>query len=359
MDETATIKTGKVDKSTAEADIKIDKRVTLKVVKKGKTATRKADKTGKAKKQGKRFTLRVSPLYVVMAAAMLVFGQGYEILVYTAVVVLHELAHAEAANRLGYVLHGFKLMPYGAQLSGGFENIKRRDEIIIAAAGPAFNLLLAIPAVALWWLIPSSYYITELFVTANVFTAIFNLLPVFPLDGGRIFLAALSAKKPRNKAYKAVRITGFVFATILTGFFVLSLFYKINFSFAVAAVFMLVSSIIPDKNSYYQRLYSMAYTGERLKRGLAVREIMVDKDSTVLKLSRMLSGGHYTRFLITGEDLRVKMTLTETELEELSGRLSANDVIYNNKKLPAEFKHKQQGAAHNKIIKECDFAEKV
>lgn len=288
------------------------------------------------KKPGQAFSVRVSIFYILMAAIMIFLGKGYEIAVYTSVVVLHELAHAEIAQRLGYALKSFRLMPYGASLTGDFEGVKIKHEVFIAIAGPLFNLCLTIPAVALWWLIPKSFYITELFVTANLFIALFNLLPIFPLDGGRVLLALLSQKVPRNKAYKTIRIIGYIFSALMLALFIVSFFYKVNFSFAIVAVFIFVSSFLPDKNSYYQRLYSLAFRSERLKRGLPVREIMVDSLSTVIHLNRLLNGNYYTRFIIVGDDMKKIMTITESELEQIALKLPPNEKIINYKKISSK-----------------------
>ncbi|MDE7395229.1 MAG: site-2 protease family protein, partial [Clostridiales bacterium] len=152
--------------------------------------------------------LRISPLVFLFALVMLFFRQGVALIGYTVAVVLHEMAHAEVARRRGYALTQVKIMPYGASLTGKFEGAGWKDEVRIAAAGPLMNLILAVLCVALWWLLPVTYFFTETFVIACVCTALSNLLPVFPLDGGRVFLAVMSCRVPRERAYKVVRLLG-------------------------------------------------------------------------------------------------------------------------------------------------------
>ena len=130
----------------------------------------------------------VSPLLIVMIAALIACGYVFDCIIYFSTIVLHELAHAEVSLRLGYSLDRFALMPYGASLKGEFEGVRAKDEILIAVAGPLFNVVVAVICTALWWLVPTSYAFTDRLVAANVFTALFNLLPIFPLDGGRALL---------------------------------------------------------------------------------------------------------------------------------------------------------------------------
>ena len=260
--------------------------------------------------------LRVSPLVFVFVCVMLFLRQGVVLVGYLAAVVLHEMAHAEVAKRRGYALTQMKLMPYGAALSGQFEGAGWKDEVCIAAAGPLMNLILAVLCVALWWIVPVTYFFTETFVLACVCTALTNLLPVFPLDGGRALLAVMSRRVPRQRAYKVVRVLGYLFCTLFSALFVLSVFYGLNLTFALMAVFLLTGTLFPDKTSRYQRLYSMAFRSEKLKHGLPVRETMVLDSLSLYALSKMLNGNYYQRFIVVNERLEEVGTLGERALED-------------------------------------------
>lgn len=252
-----------------------------------------------------------------MLLVLIASGYALEACSYFLAVVMHELCHAALAARLGYALNAFKLMPYGASLTGDFEGAGGVDEIKIALIGPFSNLVAAVCFIALWWVFPSTYFITEIFVFANLFTAVINLTPIFPLDGGRALLAALSMKYSRRKVYAVMRIFGYIFSGILC---IMSgiVYGKINFSFLLMAVFIFVSTIIPDKRCKYERLYSMAYRRSKIEKGLPIREVMVFSDTPVFKLIKMLKGEVYTRFVIVDTNMRKIGEVTETELERLS-----------------------------------------
>lgn len=271
----------------------------------------------------------VSPLLVAMLAALVLLGYFYDCVIYLTTIVLHELAHAEASIRLGYTLDRFVLMPYGAALKGDFEGVRPRDEIIIAVTGPLFNASVAVICVALWWIYPPIYVFTDRLVAANIFTAAFNLLPVFPLDGGRALLAALSVRLPRQKAYRRMRIFGYIFAPVFAIFFVLVAVFGggVNFSFALAGAFILFATVLPDKNSVYRRVYSMAYFSERLGRGLKVVEIMVPDSLSLIKLDRMLNSNYYTSFIIVDEKMNRLGVVSETRLEELCKKFSPDEKV--------------------------------
>ena len=259
--------------------------------------------------------IKVSFWVVLMAAIAIATGHLREILSYAAAVILHEFAHATVAARLGYTLDCIKIMPYGAALTGEFETARPRDEFLIAIAGPLSNVVFSVLFVAVWWLVPSLFYYTEIYVLANVFTALVNLLPIFPLDGGRAALALLSVRFERGKAYKAMRVLGLVLG--VAGIALAAVFFRrLNFSYFSFLVFVFASSVFPDKSNTYRRLYGMSYRMKKIRSGLTVREIMVHRDTTLIACSKLLSPNYYARFTVTDDTMKCVGTLSETQLED-------------------------------------------
>ena len=139
-----------------------------------------------------------------------VFGMGLMILLFTCVV-LHELGHSLVAQRFGLTVREIVLLPIGgvARLEKNPE--KPLHELLIAAAGPLVNVAIAVllffaggVAANLGAFEATSFLAPErppsfavlwawLFL-ANVGLALFNLIPAFPMDGGRVLRAALAMK---------------------------------------------------------------------------------------------------------------------------------------------------------------------
>lgn len=270
--------------------------------------------------------IRVSFSVVVMAAIAIATGHMRETLSYAAAVIFHEFSHASIASRLGYTLTSLKIMPYGAALTGEFETAKCRDEFLIAIAGPLSNIIFAVVFIALWWLVPSLFYYTEIYVSANLFTALVNMLPVFPLDGGRAALALLSVKVPRTKAYKVMRIAGGIIGVVGIVFAIV-MFKALNFSYFTFLVFVLFSSLFPDKSAKYQRLFGMAHRMEKIRAGLPVREIIIHKDASLMACSKLMGANYYARFTLTNDRLESVATLGESELEELLARRPPDESV--------------------------------
>lgn len=127
-------------------------------------------------------------------------GQIAQIATLFAIVLLHELGHLAAALRFGWKVREIKLLPFGGVLevedAGG---VPAREEAIVAAAGPLQNAALA----AFAWLAGLLGWIdmrwADEFVRANAIIALFNLLPVLPLDGGKLLQTWMSLRIPYHR----------------------------------------------------------------------------------------------------------------------------------------------------------------
>jgi stage IV sporulation protein FB len=268
--------------------------------------------------------LHIHPLFVLLGLLMAVLGHGYEFLSYFVTVVIHEMGHSIVAEKFGYVLNELKLMPYGAQISGTIDGIKSNNEIKIALSGPITNLIFAIIFTAVWWIIPSSYFFTQTFVFANVVNAVFNLMPVFPLDGGRIMLCLLSKKLSQKKAYKIIRLIGLIFGILLIILFAISIFFDFNISFCILGVFVFLCAIMGAKTDGYMRIYNRTFRAQNIKNGLEIREIAVSFDMSLGEIIRMFSSSYYYYVRVLDESLKNIVTLSETEIEDL---LNKNDYM--------------------------------
>ncbi|VGO16605.1 Putative zinc metalloprotease Rip3 [Pontiella desulfatans] len=107
-------------------------------------------------------------------------------------VALHELGHSVVARAKGSYIQEIVLYPFGG--AAKISNLSRNpvDEILVAAAGPAVSLVLAL------LLLP--YGLTYDLGRLNMALFFFNILPVFPMDGGRVLRAALTIKHGRLNA---------------------------------------------------------------------------------------------------------------------------------------------------------------
>ncbi len=107
-------------------------------------------------------------------------------------VLLHELGHALVARHLGVRVAGIELHFFGGAAKLTAQPKSAGDEIAIAAAGPAVSFALGGVGMVLATL--TGWYVFLVFGWINLIMGVFNLVPALPMDGGRIFRAALSRR---------------------------------------------------------------------------------------------------------------------------------------------------------------------
>jgi Zn-dependent protease len=149
-------------------------------------------------------------------------------------VVMHELGHALAAKNYGIQTRDITLLPIGGLARLDRMPEKPVEELIVAFAGPLVNIFLAIitgffitlpeNAEALAAQLSSGVNASNFFLyffIVNIVLAVFNLIPAFPMDGGRVLRALLSFQFKRHVATKiAARIGQFIaMGFILIGFY--------------------------------------------------------------------------------------------------------------------------------------------
>lgn len=164
-------------------------------------------------------------------------------------VVLHELGHSLAAIKLGGEVSSITLLPIGGMAHLSRMPEKPRDEFLVSAAGPLVNVVIAI---VLWiYLVTLQRVDIEnmefqaitrqnfalMLMAANLFIVVFNLIPAFPMDGGRLFRSALSMKLSRLRATRIAKDIGQIFAVffIIAGLFLNPFLVVIGFFILLGA----------------------------------------------------------------------------------------------------------------------------
>ncbi|SKA20858.1 site-2 protease family protein [Consotaella salsifontis] len=194
-----------------------------------------------------------------------------------ACVVAHELGHALAARRYGIATPDITLLPIGGMAR--LEKMPERpvQEIIVALAGPAVNVVIAgvlmliagvgFDAQTLASLENSGAGFLVRLASLNIFLVVFNLIPAFPMDGGRVLRALLALKYPRADATRYAARAGQALAFAL-GFLGLM-------SGNVLLVFIAVFVYMAAAGESYQ------VGMEDASRSVCVRDVMITEFETL------------------------------------------------------------------------------
>lgn len=291
-----------------------------------KPSRRAKKKKRHAKAPSPLLFFRLHPLFLLVGVWYACTGELFLFLMSALVAVQHECAHAFAAARLGYKLNAIVLMPFGAVIDGDLRGISFKDEIFVALCGPLCNLATALFFVALWWLHPTLYAFTDTACFISLSIAVINLLPAYPLDGGRILKCALTrlflhtsveqnkAEKRAERICRAVTLT--VSAAFLVAFFLLLAQKTLNVTLLIFGIFLLVGSFgNRDKSAVYSRMELSCK--KALERGVEVRRVAVLYTCTLKNALRFLTRGVFLVLEVYDEGENHLFDVSQNELSAL------------------------------------------
>ncbi|WP_255171782.1 CBS domain-containing protein [Natrononativus amylolyticus] len=212
-------------------------------------------------------------------------------------VLLHELGHSVVALRYGVPIESITLWLLGgvAQLTDTPE--EWHQELAIAVAGPAVSVAIGVGSYGLLLATPDALeplrFVLAYLAVMNVVLAAFNMLPGFPLDGGRVLRALLARNRPYEVATAQAARVGQLFA------FVLGLFglFTINVFMIAIALFVYIAAAGEAR----QTALEAAVGGVRVADVMTPREalVTVDPDATVRELLERMFVHRHTGFPVT------------------------------------------------------------
>ena len=194
--------------------------------------------------------------------------------------IIHELGHLAAGLILKFKPEEIKLTPVGLQIQFKvsdeeykLNNVKSYTikKAIIALAGPLTNFIIATIMIAIAQInIGFQYtYIFSLIVYSNLLIAMFNLIPIYPMDGGRVVKEILSIIFGKKKAYKITYMISKTVLILLTAAASIAILYIHNIAILIIIAYLWYLEIAEI------RKYNRRKNIEKLLRSLENKESLV------------------------------------------------------------------------------------
>ena len=260
----------------------------------------------------------VHPLFLAVLMLYALLGHVERMLIAFTVVLMHELSHALVAESYGLRVERIEVWPFGgiARIDG-LGSQDPEVEMMVAVAGPIQNFLLA----ALAWSIegrtglPTA--LVREFITLNLGLGVLNLLPVAPLDGGRLARVYLSRRRGHAAAERFVRESGLWLARGLLGLaLVLMTFGRIPVNLGVFAMFLYLGARGSSAQSAYWIVRDLAIRPTRFQRRpiWTLDEFAVRENTPIGHVLEVMRPMHYHRVSVLDGDLRRLGVLYEEDL---------------------------------------------
>lgn len=261
--------------------------------------------------------VRIHPLMWMIFAASLMTGYILEIIVLFGVVFIHELGHAAAARSLQWRVRAIRLLPFGGVAEvEEHGSVPAWQDVIVTLAGPLQHVwmiafALVCERLGLWggaW--------TEYFIHVNMMIGLFNLLPILPLDGGKLLQILLSLWM---SYYQTLHLSHVI--SLLCGSLMIAVSlgiwhaYGIDLNLLMIGIFLFVSNWVDYRNISYIFLRFLMGREQRMRGklagGMTAHPILVTPGHTVSQVVKMLKREQYHVIYICNEEGEIKQTLPE------------------------------------------------
>lgn len=249
-----------------------------------------------------------------LAGALLLFAS----------VLLHELAHAVVARGFGIEMRGITLFIFGGVAEMTDEPPSAQSEFQVAIAGPVASLLLAFGFAGIGWGLwslwqsqPLSALVVALYLALlNAMLAIFNLVPAFPLDGGRVLRSVLwYVWSDLRRATRVTSLLGSAFGLALILFGIVGVLSGNLFAIWWVLIGLFVRNAA--RMSYRQLLLRRVLEGEPVSQFMHPDPVTVPRHISVRELVEEYLYRHHFKMFPVVDDDRLVGCITTHEVKAL------------------------------------------
>ena len=260
---------------------------------------------------------KVNPLFLFILFGFTLLGFFEKSLFAFILVFLHELSHFLMARVVGYKIYKIELFPFGgvAEYMGLLE-MDPPAELLVALAGPLFNFLV----IVILNIIKLDFEYIPLIIELNLIIGLFNLLPVLPLDGGRILRSLFVLKFGFKKGTKiTLKISQFfAFVSLIISILIL-LINKSNIWLLLLS-FFIYGALINEKKQYIYNFISYLSRRKTSKNSFRNKRVYLhalDENNNLSEAINCIVPGKLNIFYVLNYNIEIEKVLTEAKLIEI------------------------------------------
>ncbi|MDD4569575.1 MAG: hypothetical protein PHE70_05565 [Tepidanaerobacteraceae bacterium] len=261
--------------------------------------------------------LRINFFFIVIIAAALIAGLYREIIAALLALSVHECAHIFIGKELGLKIEELELSPFGGRIKVILDDTSSEAEMLTALAGPFANFVTVGVIIFLLKQKFISAELSEQLIHYQLMLGFFNIIPAFPLDGGRIFALWLRQHVSYTSSVRIASKMGKILAIVLLAIGILGLTFKRVFvSLFIASFFLFYQATMEEKNVVLIFMNQLIKKKQIIlkKKYILGEFIIVVEDTPVKEILYLFSPQKYFVVLIMDENMSIKNYLTETEI---------------------------------------------
>lgn len=265
-------------------------------------------------------TFRLHPLFSLLMLLSVATGYFVELLTLFVIVLIHELGHVAAAKSFGWQVIRIELLPFG----GVAETDDRGrasavQEAAVALAGPLQNGWMALFAVGMGRLGVWDTGWCDYFVTANMMIGLFNLLPILPLDGGKIMQAVISRMLPYYRTLLLCSLISLTLSVLLAAAALFGIRSSgIHLNLLAIALFLAYSNWYGYRDAAFRFVRFLmnreTVTSRLIDKGTLAQPIVIYHHRKIADIARLFMRDKYHLVYILNDRGRIQAVLPEQKL---------------------------------------------
>ncbi|MEK4147162.1 M50 family metallopeptidase [Robertmurraya sp. FSL W8-0741] len=255
----------------------------------------------------------IHPLLWGVVAIAVMTAHFIELSLLLLIIFIHELGHAAAASFFSWRVKKISILPFGGVAEmDEHGNRPLKEEVIVTLAGPIQHLWLIAAALLLNKAGVMSEFIFTHFIQFNLMILMFNLLPIWPLDGGKFIFLWLSLRESFPKAFKLTLIISIIVVFVFTCFMLMIEPINLNLWIVVSYIIFTLRYEWKQSRYIFIRFLMERYYGKKneLRK---LKPLIVEADELVIHvLERFQRGCKHP--IIVEKDGNETGSLDENEL---------------------------------------------
>jgi Zn-dependent proteases len=262
------------------------------------------------------FVIKVSKYFIPYVIFLIIIGYKGQLVYAFFIVFVHEMVHYITARHFGFLGFDIEFIAVGAVLKfRDLDDATPKEDLFISVSGPMSNIALAVIFYFLYKIFPSNNF--YMLFAGNLSIGLFNLIPAFPLDGGRILRDLLNLRLTYKRSNKIVMISSIIIGILLM-FLYIFMFLKgsTNFNLGIIGLFIIISALKENERVSYiimgdiiKKKYKFTQKGYIENKNTSV---YYKKD--LLCVMGLFDKNKYNIFTVLDEEMKVMDILYEEEI---------------------------------------------